>query len=237
MLNFVVCDDNLKILNKFTKMLDSIFIKYGYDASVAFQSTDANSILTFVNSNKTDVLILDINLKSNITGLQLAEKVRETNKNCYIIFTTGHLEYAIVAYKLKTFDYLPKPITYERLEDTIIRLFEDVNGQPKRYIKIDNKNTLIDENEINYIKRDGMKLVFSTDNKDYESYTSLNKIQENLPNNFIRCHKSYVVNVNKIVNVEPISNTLFFANKSTCDIGPKYKSTLMEVIKNNGNIK
>ena len=237
MLNFVVCDDNLNILNKFTKMLESIFLKNNYDATVAFQSTNANSILQFVTSNKTDVLILDINLKSNITGLQLAEKVRETNKNCYIIFTTGHLEYAIVAYKLKTFDYLPKPITYERLEDTVIRLFEDINGLPKRYIKIDNKNTLIDENEINYIKRDGMKLVFHTDNKNYETYTSLSKIQENLPNNFVRCHKSYVANVNKIVNVEPISNTLFFANKSTCDIGPKYKNTLMEVMKNNGSIK
>ena len=237
MLNFIVCDDNLNILNKFTKMLESIFLKYNYDAKVAFQSTDADSILTFVNSNKTDVLILDINLKSNITGLQLAEKVRETNKDCYIIFTTGHLEYAIVAYKLKTFDYLPKPITRERLEDTIVRLFEDMNGQPKKYIKIDNKNTLIDENEINFIKRDGMKLVFHTDNKDYETYASLNKIQENLPNNFIRCHKSYVANINKIVNVEPLSNTLFFSNKSTCEIGPKYKNTIMEVIKNNGNIK
>lgn len=237
MLNFVICDDNLNILNKFTKMLESIFLKYNYDATVAFQSTDADSILTFVNSNKTDVLILDINLKSNITGLQLAEKIRETNKDCYIIFTTGHLEYAIVAYKLKTFDYLPKPITYERLEDTIVRLFEDINGQPKKYIKIDNKNTLIDENEINYIKRDGMKLIFNTDNKDYEAYTSLNKVQESLPNNFIRCHKSYVANVNKIVNVEPVSNMLFFANKSSCEIGPKYKKTLMEVMKNNGSIK
>lgn len=237
MFNFVVCDDNLNILNKFTKMLETIFLKHDYDATVAFQSTDADSILTFVNSNNTDVLILDINLKSNISGLQLAEMVRKTNKNCYIIFTTGHLEYAIVAYKLKTFDYLPKPITYERLEDTVVRLFEDINGQPKKYIKIDNKNTLIDENEINYIKRDGMKLVFHTDNKDYESYTSLNKIQENLPNNFIRCHKSYVANINKIVNVEPISNMLFFANKSSCDIGPKYKNSLMEVIKKNGIIK
>lgn len=237
MFNFVVCDDNLNILNKFTKMLETIFLKHDYDATVAFKSTDADSILTFVNSNTTDVLILDINLKSNISGLQLAEKVRETNKNCYIIFTTGHLEYAIVAYKLKTFDYLPKPITYERLEDTVVRLFEDINGQPKRYIKIDNKNTLIDENEINYIKRDGMKLVFHTDNKDYEAYTSLSKIQESLPNNFIRCHKSYVANVNKIVNFEPISNMLFFANKSSCDIGPKYKNNLMEVMKKYGNIK
>ena len=39
-----------------------------------------------------------------------AEKIREFNKDCYIIFTTGHLEYSLVAYKLKTFDYLAKPI-------------------------------------------------------------------------------------------------------------------------------
>lgn len=237
MLNFVICDDNLNMLNKFSKMLETIFINHNYEASVTFQSTDAESTLDYVTFNKTDVLILDINLKSNITGLQLAEKVREQNKDCYLIFTTGHLEYAIVAYKLKTFDYLPKPITYERLEDTVVRLFEDINGQPKRYIKIDKKNTLIDENEINYIKRDGMKLVFHTDSKDYETYTSLNKIQENLPSNFIRCHKSYVANVNKIINVEPVSNTIFFANKSTCYIGPKYKNYLMEVMKNNGNVK
>lgn len=237
MLNFVICDDNLNILNKFSKMLETIFINHNYEATVAFQSTDAESILNFVASNKTDVLILDINLKSNITGLQLAEKVREQNKDCYLIFTTGHLEYAIVAYKLKTFDYLPKPITLERLEDTVVRLFEDINGQPKRYIKIDNKNTLIDENEINYIKRDGMKLVFHTDSRDYETYTSLAKIQEVLPNNFVRCHKSYVANVNKIVNVEPVSNILFFGNNSTCDIGPKYKNNFMEVMKNYGNIE
>ena len=237
MLNFVVCDDNENILNKLSKMLESIFVNHNLDAEVVFKATDAKSILTFVNSNKTDVLFLDINLKSDITGLELAEKVRVSNKDCYIVFTTGHLEYAIVAYKLKTFDYLPKPITFERLEDTVVRLFEDINGLPKRYIKIDNKNTIIDENEINYIKRDGMKLVFHTDHRDYEAYTSFNKIQESLPNNFIRCHKSYVANINKVINVEPVSNMIFFGDNSCCDIGPKYKNSLMEVINNNGNIK
>ena len=237
MLNFVVCDDNLNILDKLTKMLESIFVNNNFDAQVAFNSTDAQSVLTFVDSNKTDVLLLDIHLKSNITGLELAEKVRTTNKNCYIIFTTGHLEYAMVAYKLKTFDYLPKPITYERLEDTIVRLFDDINGLPKKYIRIDNKNTIIDENEIQYIKRDGMKLVFHTDYKDYETYSSFNKIQENLPNNFIRCHKSYIANINKVTNIEPLNNTIFFDNNSQCDIGPKYKNNFMEVLNNNGILK
>lgn len=237
MLNFVVCDDNVTIVNKLSKMLESIFVNHNYEAQVAFESTNAEEILNFVNSHQTDVLILDINLQSNITGLELAERVRQYNKNCYIIFSTGHLEYAMVAYKLKTFDYLPKPITSERLEDTVIRLFEDINGLPKKYIKIDNKNTLIDENEINFIKREGMKLVYHTDHRDYESYNSFNKIQEDLPENFIRCHKSYIANANKVVNIDPISNMLFFDDKSCCYIGPKYKKYVLEVIKNNGNIE
>lgn len=233
MLNFVICDDNLNMLNKFSKILDSIFISDNIDATIACSTSNVEEILDFVSNNKTDVVMLDIQLKSNINGIELAEKIRELNKNCYIIFTTGHLEYSLVAYKVKTFDYLPKPITYERLEETILRLVKDMNGRPKRYIKIDNKNTMIDENEILYIKRDGMKLVFHTNSKDYDTYSSFNKIQDSLPDNFIRCHKSYIANINKIVNVEPVSNTLFF-NNSQCEIGPKYKNSFMEVINNYG---
>ena len=237
MINFVICDDNSNMLNKLSTMLENIFINHDFDANVAFSSTDADSILNFVNSNKTDVLFLDINLKSNISGLELAQKVREKNKNCYIVFTTGHLEYAMMAYRIKTFDYLAKPITSERLEDTIIRLFEDINGLPNKYIKIDNKNTLINEEEIHYIKRDGMKLIYHTKNGDFEAYSSFNKIQMSLPNNFVRCHKSFVANINNIKNIEPSTNTIYFNDNVFCDIGPKYKSSFMEVIKAYGNVK
>lgn len=237
MLNFIICDDSVNMLNKISKMLESIFISNNIDANIAFQSTQPQEVLNFANSHKVDVFLLDIQLKSNMSGLELAKKIRENNKDAYIVFTTGHLEYSLVAYKLKTFDYIAKPITTERLEETILRLLEDINGQPKKYIKIDSKNTLVDANEIEYIKREGMKLVFHTPSKDYETYSSFAKIQDSLPSNFIRCHKSYIVNIEKIVNVEPVSNTIYFAKDSCCEIGPKYKSALLEVLNNYGNVK
>lgn len=238
MLNFVICDDNLKILDKLSTMLENIFIKNNYEAEVTFTSANVDEIIEHVCLNKTDVLLLDINLKSNKTGLEIAEEIREKNKNIYIIFTTAHLEFALVAYKFKTFDYIAKPITQERLEETVSRLFKDVYSQPKKYLKIDNKNTIIDESEINYIKRDGMKIVFCTDSRDYEIYSSFNKIQDNLPENFIRCHKSYIANIDKISNVEPVENKIIFNNSNfSCDIGPKFKKNLMEVINNYGNLK
>lgn len=234
MLNFVICDDNLNILNKISTILENVFTKYNYDASISFKTTDANQLLTYVDSNKIDVLILDINLQSSKTGLDLARIIREKYKNIYLIFTTGHIEYVMLAYKYKTFDYIVKPFSSERLEETIIRLFDDINGLPSKYIKIDNKNTIIDEDEIEFIKRDGMKVIFHTSFHDYDTYSSFNKLQEVLPNNFIRCHKSYVINANNIKNIDFVESKIYFKNGNFCEIGPKYKKTMMEVLKNYG---
>jgi len=237
MLNFVICDDNLNILDRFSKMLENIFIKYNYDAQIGLKTSEVDKLLQYIDENKTDVLILDINLKANKSGLEIASKVREKYKDTYIIFTTAHLEYAMIAYKFKTFDYLAKPVTSDRLEETIVRLFQDINSTPKRYIKIDNKNTIIDESKILYVKRDGMKLVFHTKSRDYETYSSFNKIQEILPNNFIRAHKSFIVNINNIVNLDSVTNMIYFDNNCTCDIGPTFKNSFIEEVQKHGHLE
>ena len=109
MISFVLCDDNLQILNRLAKSLEGIFFRNDISAEISFQSTVANDVLNYVSTNKVDVLILDINLKASITGFDIANAVRKKNKDVYIIFSTGHLEYALMAYKYKTFDYLSKP--------------------------------------------------------------------------------------------------------------------------------
>lgn len=235
MLNFVICDDNVNLLDKFSKILESIFIKHNYDAQIGFKTDNVDELLNYIDNNKTDVLILDINLKSDKSGLEIASLVRKKNKNTYFIFTTAHLEYAMMAYRFKTFDYLAKPITSERLEETIIRLFDDVNGSPKKYIKIDNKKTIIAEDEILYIKRDAMKLIFHTKNRDYETYSSFVKIQDSLPSNFVRSHKSFIVNINNLSNLDPVEDLVYFDNGSTCDIGPKFKQSFIEEVSKRGH--
>ena len=79
-----------------------------------------------------------------------------------------------------------------------------------------------------------MKLIVYTDSNQYEAYTSFNKIEPCLAENFVRCHKSYIANVDNIKDIEPMSNTIKFDNKE-CYIGPKYKNNFMEVLNNYGN--
>ena len=139
----------------------------------------------------------------------------------------------MLAYKVKTFDYIAKPVTKERLEFMLKRLFTDAKCTTKKFISINNR-TFINPNEIQFIKKDGMKLIYHTVNNEYTSYDSLNRVEEILPNNFVRCHKSYIANINNINCIESNTNTIFFNNSSMCFIGTKYKDNLMEVI-NRGN--
>lgn len=238
MLKFVICDDNQNTINHISIMLESIFIKNDLDAEIVFKTPTEKELLAYIKNNPVDVLILDIQLSSKSAGLDIANKIRENNKDCYIIFATAHPEFVFLAYQCKTFDYICKPITKERLEETILRLFSDINNikTSNKYIKLDNKNTIINENEIQYIKRDGMKIIFHTSSRDYEIYSSFAKLQNKLPNNFVRCHKSFIANINNIEKLEPLSNIIHFKNNTTCDIGPKYKKELMKGVNSNGNI-
>ncbi len=231
MLNFVLCDDNLSFLNNFEKTLNNLIIKNDFNAQIGFKSTNISDVLNYLKNHKADALFLDIQLKSDINGIDIAEKIRDTNKDIYFIFTTGHLEYAFLAFQVKAFDYIPKPITAERLEKTLVRLFADIDFSSSNFIAINSK-TYINQNDIYYIKRDGMKLVFKTNSNTYETYSSFNKVSEKLPNNFVRCHKSYIVNLNNISHIDVTTNSLFFPDGSKCYIGPKYKNYFMEVINN-----
>ena len=240
MLNFVLCDDNQVILDRLSKMLESIFIKHNFDAEIIFSSTVPENILDFIKENNNiNVLFLDIDLKSKMSGLDLASQIRKVNKQVYIIFTSAHLEYVLIAYQYKTFDFIPKPITVERLEETFLRIIDDIETDYKtnNFIRIDNRNTIINEDSINFIKKDGMKLVFYTDNRIYETYSSFSKIEEILPSNFVRCHKSYIANINKIHDISLNNNSISFDSTSNmkCYIGPKYKNKMMEVLKYDKN--
>lgn len=234
MINFVICDDNLNIAKKLKEMFEILFVKNDIEAEIKFVTDNPNEVLEYEENNTVDVLILDINLNSNISGIDVAKKIRKRNKKIYIIFSTGHLEYSLVAYSVKTFDYLPKPVTLERLEVTLNRLLEDLNNNPSNtFIKINNK-TIINQKEIYFIKKDGMKLVFCTNSGEFEAYNSLEKIQNTLPTNFVRCHKSYIANTQQILNINKKKNSIIFTNNQTCDIGEKYKDNIMGVF-NYGN--
>lgn len=232
MLNFVLCDDNKAALERFEKMLNLVLENNDLYGNISLATTNVTEVLDHVKNNIVDVVILDIDLNTNISGLELAQKIRKINKKVYIIFETAHLEYLLLAYKCKTFDYLPKPISLNNLESTISRLFNDIcpDSINKDFIKLKN-GKLLNTNSIFYIEKDNTKLIFRANSENYSTYSSFNKIQPKLPANFIRCHKSFIVNVNNITAIN--DNVIHFdkANNLKCYIGQVYRKKFLEVFK------
>ena len=232
MLNFIICDDEPQMINKLSLLFEKAFIKNDFDAKIVLKTSNYKELLSYISSNLVNVVVLDIEFKnSKITGLNIAEEIRKINKDCYIIFITSHFEYVMEAYGYKTFAYLFKnSLSVDTLSDTLKRLFDDVSGRSTKFIKIDNKVNFVDLNDVQFIEKNGMKLIYHTSHEVLETYNSFSKIEDKLPDNFVRCHKSFIANVNNIVHISFSDASISLKNDEVCYIGPKYKNRLLEVI-------
>jgi len=232
MLNFIICDDEPHMISKLSLLFEKAFLKNDFDAKIVLKTSNHEELLSFIRTNIVNVVVLDIEFKnSKINGLQIAEEIRKINKDCYIIFITSHFEYVMKAYEYKTFAYLFKnAITVDTLSETLNRLFDDISGTSSKFMKIDNKGSFVDLNDVQFIEKNGMKLIYHTSHEVIETYNSFSKIEDKLPENFVRCHKSFIANVNNIVHISLTDSSITFKNDEVCYIGPKYKNLLMEVI-------
>lgn len=220
------------MLNKLSLLFEKTFTQNDFSAQIMLKTQNYKDVLSFMSSNIVNVVVLDIEFKnSKFNGLDIANEIRKFNKNCYIIFITSHFEYLMEAYNYKTFAYLFKnSLTVDSLSRTLTRLFDDISGSSKKFLKIDSKGTFVDLNNIQFIEKKGMKLIYHTQHECFEAYNSFLKIENALPNNFVRCHKSFIANIDNIANISLHDNSIEFKNGSICYIGPKYKNNFMEMI-------
>lgn len=232
MLNFIICDDDIHMINKLSLLFEKAFIKNDFEAKIVLKTQNYKDVLSFMSSNIVNVVVLDIEFKnSKLNGLDIANEIRKINKDCYIIFITSHFEYLMKAYDYKTFAYLFKnSLSVDTLSDTLSRLFDDISGNSRKFLKIDNRGTFLDLNDIQFIEKNRMKIIYHTLHGCFDTYNSFSKIENKLPKNFARCHKSFIANINNIVNISLSDNSIKFKNGDVCYIGPKYKNCFMEMI-------
>ncbi len=155
MLNFVICDDDIRMVNRISSLLERVIIANDFDAKIVFKTNNSKELLSYISTNKVNVVILDIEFNGHHeNGLDIAKKIRNINKNCYLIFITSHFEYIAEAYKYTTFDYIFKScLNIETLTSSLTRLFNDVSATETKFLKIDNKNTFLDLNDIQFIEK------------------------------------------------------------------------------------
>ena len=161
--------------------------------------------LTFLKTNKVDLLFLDINM-DELSGIELLES---SNISSQVIITTAYQEYALKGYELNVTDYLLKPFTFHRFLQAVNKAHENLQqniAEPTPdyiFIKTENRLEKINLNDIIYIEgmRDYRRI--HTVNKRIMTLQNFKELEQIIPSNIVcRVHKSYMVSLPKIESIE-----------------------------------
>ncbi|MGA8853387.1 MAG: LytTR family DNA-binding domain-containing protein [Christiangramia sp.] len=185
------------------------------------ECSNGRTAIEKINSDKPDLIFLDINMK-DMNGFEVLKKV-EISPKPIVIFVTAYDHYALKAFDVEAFDFLLKPFKDQRFFKTInkvlkttkteanlnfekrmIEFFHEysqggiqLNSVSKIPIKQGNKTALVDPNDILYIQASGYYAEIYVENKKYVLRESLNNLAEILDSNiFVRIHRSTIANLN-----------------------------------------
>lgn len=189
----------LLIENYIKTILDEEYIEYEVSKYCSGEE------LLEANLKDVDILLLDIKM-DNINGMDVARKIRQSGNKMEIIFITSLIDYVQDGYEVKAYRYLLKPINLEELKKHLLTCIKEIKLNKKHYIIIKNKSNTykINSNEITYIEVQKKDMLIHTINKDFEVRYSLEKIERDLNlDQFVRCHKSFIVNLNYVENIKP----------------------------------
>lgn len=160
-------------------------------------------------------LFLDIEMPG-LNGLATAARIREIYPNIFIIFITGHVEYAAEAFQLEATDYLIKPISKEAIERAINRIDKHLDHQQWAkglddilVIKNQSETYFIRSDSIIFIEKEVRKTIIHTENTSYLTLEPLHVLEKKLNSNFFRCHKGFIVNIKKIEKIMPIADRIY----------------------------
>lgn len=234
MLHFIICDDNHKHNESLYARLEKILKETEIKGFITLMTEDGEEVLRYAqaNTDKTNVYLLDINLRAKKTGLDIAAKIREIDNRAYFVFISAYQEYCLLSFKVKTFDFLVKPISVEALEKCLKSLYGDYLGSKDKgmlTIKTGTSLYVIEISTILFFEKFKQILTIHTSNETVQCYDSLEKMQNILlSQGFFRCHKSYLVNLGKIKYIDKKKNLIVMATGQTCYVSRKFKKELLD---------
>lgn len=198
MLRIAVCEDE-KLQRKTLKdYISKIFneISKEYEL-IEFESGEE---LLSNYPRDLDILLLDIQM-GDINGMDTARKLREFDNNVEIIFITGVWEYVQEGYEVKAYRYLIKPVDFENFKKQFNSCINNIEKSSKADIIVIYKGETnkINVSSIVYIETEGRNTIIHTKNGSYKSNSGINKLEKELENkSFIRCHNSFLINLDYI---------------------------------------
>ena len=183
------------------------------DLDLIDEFSNALEAIKFLNKNEIDLIFLDIHMP-DFTGFDLIQTLKNPPR---IILTTSDKNFALLAFEYKCIvDYLVKPVSLPRFVKAVekARTFVSSTAPETKslpaddtmrsfYINIDRRLIKIETDSVNFIEAKGDYIIIKTTKEEYKVHATLKNIAEKLPPDlFFNVHRSYIINLSKIIDIE-----------------------------------
>lgn len=222
------------------------------DVEITYECKNGKEVLNFLKNQIPNIIFLDINMPG-ISGVEVASNLKTIDS--LIIFSTAYDQYALRAFELEAFDYLLKPFEDQRFYEVLNRAKTTIekNQQAefsKKFASLYNEynNSImphlsefiikekgfehnISVKEVLYLEASTIYVILHLENKKVLYRTAMNLLEQQLPPNFIRVHRSFIINSEFIKSIKYLNNSTYILtleNDHVVISSRKYKSLIAE---------
>lgn len=231
MIDIYICEDVQDQRDIIAHYVKAAILIQEYDMKLKAVTDKPEELIEKLKESKnTGLYFLDIDLQSNQNGLMLAKEIREYDPRGFIVFISSHSEMTFMTfqYKVEALDFILKDEP-QQLQHRICECIEHVN---KKYMSITRgsgktitvtrggRKLTLQYDDIMYFVTsvNEHKLVVHTLNKTIEFFGKMKDIEDEVGEDFIRCHRAYLVNKKNIKEVVYANKIIVMKNQASCPI-------------------
>ena len=202
-MRIAVCDDERALSMQLEALVEHWSGVREHPCSVRTFTSGEELLFETAGSYPFDLILLDIDLGGgNLSGLELARKIRETDARVAIAFLTNHPGYVFEGYEVSALRYLMKPVTEEKFSPLLDLVLEQT-GRVSRYLvlEVDGEQRRIEEDGVFYLEARGHTVLLETAEGSLTVKTTLSSLMRQLGAEFVPTHRSFIVNLRHVERV------------------------------------
>lgn len=229
MLDIFVCEDNEVQRRTIVQIIQNTVLIEELDMQLVLDAGDPYILLERVKtSQNTGIYFLDIDLGSNMNGLKLAQQIRLYDPRGFIIFVTAHCElsYMTFQYRVEAMDFVLKDNPAEaelKIKECLLNAMERYTLQTNRTHKVytietSGKKISIDYEDILFFETSSNihKVILHAKDRQIEFPGTIKELASALSGDFVRCHRSFLINKKNIKEIDAKNRIIHFINGETC---------------------
>ena len=202
MFKVAICDDEATSLQINEALTEEILDEENIDYEIECFSDMQDMIAALKDDTSYNVLLCDI-LAVGMNGIEATTRLRELGGRLPIIFISSTADYALDGYKVNALRYLKKPVDVNQLKEGLIEAYNMSIKTPEDLrFQVGDKMYRIPFDDIEYLESQGRDTYIYAVKGEVCAHMKFSDVEAMLPKNrFLRCHRSYIVNLSKVADV------------------------------------